>query len=167
MISGTSIFLRPAVREDAKVILEWENNPEFWPVTETPGPFEINDIRNFIKNSSDLFGSGQLRMLICLKKDGSPIGALDLFDFNAKEAKAGIGILIGNACHRNKGIATEAINTLLGAMYTNLRLKKLECLIFPDNLPSIKLFEKCAFKASGVVHYKNKKAVRYTYCLNQ
>src|SRR5688572_1960712 len=80
MIRGQSVYLRPALPEDALTILEWENNPVFWHVTETPGPFTLQEILRFINDNSDLFVSGQIRLLICTINDNRKVGMLDLFD---------------------------------------------------------------------------------------
>ncbi|MCC6600428.1 MAG: GNAT family N-acetyltransferase [Crocinitomicaceae bacterium] len=163
MISGRFIYLRPVTQEDAEQILEWENDPEFWPITETPGPFVIQDIRRFIERSSDLFGYGQIRLVICTKREDHKIGMLDLFNLNTTRQSAGVGILVAENSYRNKGIATEAISILINSMYQFFYLKSLECLVFHDNTASIHLFEKCGFTIVESTVFKNKKAIRYIY----
>lgn len=158
MIEGNQIFIRPIQLTDAAEMLDWENNPELWKVTETPGPFLLSDIENFIKTSNDLFQHGQMRWIICEKTTLRKIGALDLFDYSAFEKTAGIGILIANPSDRKKGAAHEAISILIPKLRNTFRIEKLHCMIHADNKASIRLFEKNGFLKTNETSFKEKPA---------
>lgn len=160
MIKGQRIYLRPVAMRDVDIVLRWENNPEFWEVSSTPGPFTRSEIAEFIRSSVNVFQQNQMRWMICLNDD-SPIGALDLFDFDQKEKSAGIGILIANGDDRKKGYANEALNEFIKFANNTLRFKKLHCIIYLDNEDSIKLFERNRFKTTGLSYFKEKKVYRY------
>lgn len=161
MIPGKSIYLRPALISDAPIILDWENNPELWEISETPGPFTLKDIEDFIAQSENLLTSGQTRFLICLKENHSPIGAIDLFDYSKSNRMAGIGIVIANKTMRQKGLAFEALNALVKFGHENLKINTYTCLIHTDNISSQKLFEKINFIPTGLEFFKDRKAIRY------
>jgi diamine N-acetyltransferase len=165
MIVGESIYLRPVLPRDLRTILEWENNPEFWPVTGVPGPFSEEDIRDFIKNSKNIFEDHQMRWMICSKRDDQPIGALDLFEYNANLQSVGIGILIADEHNRKRGFAFQTLAIFATFATESLRLKSLNCLIHADNHASIRLFEKSGFIAKGAQYFKNKRALKYTRTL--
>lgn len=161
MILAEDIYLRPVSMRDFRVIHEWENNPEFWPVTGTPGPFSEEDIEEFIRTSGNLFSQNQMRWMICSKRDDQPIGALDIFEYSANDKSAGIGILIADKQNRKRGFAHQAISSFCKFAFETLHLKSLHCIVYLDNTSSIKLFEKNNFQAKGISYFKNKKTIRY------
>jgi len=163
MISSKNLYLRPILRSDAHQILEWENDPTLWEVTETKGPFTLEDIIYYIEQSNDLWENSQLRLMVCERETDNAIGAVDLFDFNAHLKKAGIGILIGPHSYRNRGYGYEALNALVTFALNDLHLKQLECIIHPDNHASIRIFEKCNFKPTGVSFFKNRRVIKYVH----
>lgn len=165
MIVGDSIYLRPVLPRDLRTILEWENNPEFWPVTGVPGPFSEDDIREFIRNSTNIFQDHQMRWMICSKRDDQPIGALDLFEYNSTSQSVGVGILIADEHNRKRGFAYQTLTIFAKFATDSLRLKTLNCLIHADNQASVQLFEKSGFKANGAAYFKNKRALKYTRTL--
>ena len=75
---------------------------------------------------------------------------IDLFDYEPKHRRAGVGILIFNALHRGKGIATEAIELLIRYSFSHLDMHQLYANIIHDNLASIKLFENAGFNKVGL-----------------
>ncbi len=164
MIRGRNIYLRAVLPSDAPLILNWENNPEFWHITEHAGPFQLEDIQKFIEDSCNLHRNGQLRYMI-LNIDKTPIGAVDLFDYRHQDHSAGIGVLIADHDCRGKGHATDAILTLLEHLRKTQEVRVLNCIIFPDNIASIKLFLRCGFLKTGVDLFKGKVVNRYQHKL--
>lgn len=160
MIPGKNIYLRPVSVKDVNFILEWENDPELWEVTSTPGPFTKSEILDFINSSTNIFEQNQMRWMICLKELDTPIGALDLFEYSSVKKSAGIGILIGNKAMRGKGLAGESLSSFIKYSFSTLPINKLHCMVHMDNIPSIKIFEKNKFIKTGIRYFRNKKAVQ-------
>lgn len=131
-----------------------------WPVSETPGPFDEQTIRDFILASDNLKTTGQERWIF-FDQSKTPVGLIDLFSYNDYNLSAGIGIMIGSKANRRKGLATEAIQTLIGDLQNNARLKIIYALIYHDNLASIGLFRKCGFTEGGKKYYKGKEAIQF------
>ena len=75
---------------------------------------------------------------------------IDLFDFDPKNRRAGIGIVIASQQSRNLGYGAEALELLCGYSKVTLELHQLYCNILDDNKPSIHLFEKLGFTKVGV-----------------
>jgi diamine N-acetyltransferase len=163
MIPGQKTYLRPPVAADVELMVAWENLPEVQAVSEHTGVLKRKDIEDFLSQSTDLFSDGQMRLMICQSSNHEAIGIIDVFDYNPALGKAGVGILIGDAEKRGKGMASDALKALMTFGKSTLKLKRIECLIFPDNSPSRRLFEQNGFKPHGVEFYKNKKAVRYAH----
>lgn len=161
MIRGKITYLRPTLAADIPAITLWENDPEIQSVSDNSGRYSEADIAAFFLRESDLFSEGQLRLVICDIHQHRCVGALDLFDFNAAQQKCGVGILIGAKDDRTKGYATDALAATLDFAVASLGIRTFECLIFPDNVPSVGLFEKAQFKPTGIDFFNNKKAIRY------
>lgn len=55
--------------------------------------------------------------------------------------------------YHGKGYATEAVTAALA--WTDAKLPRTFCIIAPQNLPSIRVAEKCGFKPAGKTTYKD------------
>jgi len=150
-LASEHIFLRALEKDDATKIMIWENNPEFWHVSDTEEPYSMFDILQFIENHEPFRKSGQLRMMICLKENDEPIGCVDLYEGNLKHRRAAIGILIADEQNRGLGFAKESIELLCDYASNFLDLHQLFAYIIEDNQASIKLFEETGFEPSGTL----------------
>ena len=66
---------------------------------------------------------------------------IDLFDFDFKNSRAGVGILVKEPTDRLKGYGREALKLLVDYSFGHLNLHQLYCHISEENEASIKLFE--------------------------
>lgn len=139
-----TISLREMKPADAELLLEWENNPENWEISETSQPFTKEQIEAFVNQPQSLKENKQQRFIICLAD--SPIGCIDLFEYDDDKKKAGIGVLIAEKINRNKGYASQALNLLKDRCRNELNIVYLFCNITSENTASIRLFEKCGFQ---------------------
>ncbi|MCB0375998.1 MAG: GNAT family N-acetyltransferase, partial [Sinomicrobium sp.] len=57
---------------------------------------------------------------------------------------------IADARHRNKGIATEALQLIVNYAFTHLGLHQLYAGVSEDNSASIRLFEGLGFEKAGI-----------------
>ena len=148
ILQGNSIRLRQAIGADVETIFLWENNVENWFVSDTIAPYTVADIEDFVLNRNDIFISGQTRFIIEDEMTNS-IGCLDLFDFNAKNKRLGIGILIDNE-FRGKGLGKEAVKLAVNFAIESLDVRGVFVEIAKSNLGSQKIFEACGFQITGV-----------------
>lgn len=139
------IYLRNVLASDVLNIFEWENNPENWEVSNTEKSFTREEIEEFVSEPQDINLNHQLRFIICINETNTPIGCIDLFEYEL-EKSVGVGILIAEKAYRNKGYATEALKLLIDYCRNELRVVHIFCNIFINNKPSIRLFESCGFK---------------------
>lgn len=149
-LKAEHIFLRAIEPSDIDLIYEWENDTENWIVSNTQTPFSRFVLEQYITSAhEDIYTAKQLRLIICTN-DNKAIGSIDLFDFDANNLRAGIGILIGDKSERKKGYASEAIKVLTNYCFTSLNLNQLYCNITTDNEESILLFQKHNFQITGI-----------------
>lgn len=143
------VKLRAIEPHDLELIYAWENAPENWSVSYTYAPFSKEVLKNYIEQqaSQDIYSSKQLRLMI--DANGETIGCVDLFDFEPRHQRAGLGILIGDKNHRQKGYAGQALEAVIDYAFSTLNLNQLFCNIAADNEASLKLFGKYNFAITG------------------
>lgn len=148
MLKGKKVSLRPIEPWDVDKILEWENNHKNWRVSNTLVPFSKELITQYVNSAQDIYSVKQVRFIITLTDDLSPIGSLDLFEFSPRHQRAGVGILIDEA-HRGKGYAAEALSLLEDYALNTVGIRNLFCNILEDNTESQSLFEKVGYVEVG------------------
>ncbi|GAL65711.1 GNAT family N-acetyltransferase [Jejuia pallidilutea] len=149
-LNGKYIKLRALEPEDLEFVLEIENNESIWYLSNTQTPFSRFVIKQYLENAhKDIFEVKQLRLMICDINETS-LGLIDIFDFDFKNKRAGVGIVIKDAKNRGKGFGDEALQLLVNYSFTHLGLHQLYCNISEDNQASIQLFSKIGFKKVGL-----------------
>jgi len=146
-LKGKKIQLRAMEPEDIDILYDWENDTNVWHISNTIAPYSRYVIEQYVFSVQDVFVNKQIRLMIEVEK--SPIGCIDIFDFDPNNKKAGIGILIADTM-RNKGFASDALETLIEYCFNSLQLHQLYCSILTDNLNSLKLFSKHGFTVCGI-----------------
>ena len=148
IIQGDAFRLRQAEKSDIQAIFQWENDVVNWFVSDTLAPYTLADIEEFILDRNDIFMSGQMRMII---EDESinPIGCIDFFDFNPKNRRVGIGILIDEK-HRGKGFGKKAVKLATIFALESLDVKGVYAEVAESNIGSQRIFEGCGYEKSGI-----------------
>ena len=134
---------------DAENIYRWENEMQVWRDSETRVPFSMHQIEQFLLNNNDLMSEKQLRLMIEDAKTGTQVGCIDIYDYDAFNARAGFGILI-DAKYRGQGYAKNAIRLLLEYCFNSLLLNQIYALVLATNVESLFLFESIGFERCGV-----------------
>jgi diamine N-acetyltransferase len=152
MLEGKHLKLRALEPEDVDVLYAWENNDKLWHMSNTLTPFSRFTLEQYIMNAhQDLYSTKQLRLMIDnIKPDKEKtIGSIDLFDFDPKNKRAGIGIMIIEG-ERNKGYASEALELMIEYCFEHIGLHQLYCNITADNEASLNVFRKHHFITVGL-----------------
>lgn len=149
-LKGEHIFLRALEPEDLEFIHAIENDETVWEISNTQTPYSKFLIKQYLKNShKDIFEVKQLRLVIS-SYDNVALGMIDLFDFDFKNRRAGVGILVKESSDRQRGYGREALQLLINYSFTHLNLHQLYCNISEDNQASIKLFTNQGFETIGL-----------------
>ena len=150
ILENRNISLRAPEPEDLDLLYLWENESDIWQVSGTLTPFSRYILKQYLENAGkDIYEAKQLRMMIQLKSNKRPLGAIDLFDFDPHHRRAGLGILIAEPSDRRKGYAREALETMTRYCFEVLHLHQLYCHIAAGNSASIRLFKEAGFEESG------------------
>jgi diamine N-acetyltransferase len=87
--------------------------------------------------------------VICEQETNALSGLVELFDFDALNQRAGLGILIEGDDRRGKGFGFEALQLILRYSKKHLQLHQLYANIGAENASSIAVFEKAGFELVG------------------
>lgn len=149
-LKGEKIDLRALEPEDLEFLFSVENDEEFWEVSSTSTPYSRYILKQYLENSHrDIYEVRQLRLMIC-EKNGSSVGLIDIFDFDPKNRRAAIGILINSKNNRQKGFGAEALEMVCRYCFTHLELHQVYANVGMENVSSKLLFEKSGFKNTAV-----------------
>ena len=149
-LKGEHIYLRALEPEDLEFIQGIENDESLWELSNTITPYSKFLIKQYLEHShKDIFEVKQLRLVISNYKN-KPLGMIDLFDFDFKNSRAGVGILVKESKDRKLGYGREALQLLIKYSFSHLGLHQLYCNISEDNDASIKLFSSQGFKKIGL-----------------
>jgi diamine N-acetyltransferase len=149
-LKGEHIYLRALEPEDLEFIHEIENNEDIWEISNTQTPYSKYLIKQYLENAhKDIFEVKQLRLVIS-SYTNEALGMIDLFDFDFKNSRAGIGVLVKDSINRKKGFGKEALQLLINYSFKHLNLHQLYCNISEDNQASIKLFTSQGFNEIGL-----------------
>lgn len=149
-LQGDSIFLRALEPEDLSFLIKVENDESVWEVSNTITPYSKFLLQQYLDNAHrDIYEVKQLRLVICEKNSKEGIGFIDLFNFDPKHLRVGLGIIIFSEKHRGNGYASEALRLTVKYAFTHLSVHQVFANITEDNTKSISLFENIGFERSG------------------
>jgi diamine N-acetyltransferase len=149
-LKGKQVYLRALEPEDIDFIYKIENDTSLWSLSDTQTPYSKFLIEQYLENAQqDIYEAKQLRLAIC-NMANSTVGLIDVFDFDYKNKRAGIGILIEDEGNRNKGFGAEALELLTEYCFKVLHLHQVYANISEDNITSLSLFEGNGFNKIGL-----------------
>ena len=150
-LKGQHIYLRALEPEDLEFVYQLENDELVWEISQTQTPYSRFLIRQYLDNAQqDIYEAKQLRLAICKNDSFQAIGLIDLFDFDPKNKRAGIGILIQNEENRLKGFGRQALELLIHFAFERLEVHQLYANIATTNEASIALFTTFGFECVGI-----------------
>ncbi len=150
-LKGKDIFLRALELTDLDFLYQLENEETVWEVSNTIAPYSRFILKKYLENShKDIYEVKQLRLIISLLKNEKAIGCIDLYDFDPKNKRVGLGIIIFSKKEKQKGYAFEAMSLLCEYAFNYMDVHQVYATITEENLASVKLFEKAGFTKTGI-----------------
>jgi diamine N-acetyltransferase len=152
--------LRKIEPSDLPFLYQWENDATMWADSDTHNPLSRHDLHQYIENTTgDIYRDGQLRLIIegvtDISSPNSPIasspniiGCIDLFDFDARNRKAAIGMYIAPEA-RGKGVGKQAVQLLLDYAFGFLYLRMVYAIISVHNTACSHIYEQMGFIPSA------------------
>lgn len=149
-LKGENIYLRALEPNDLEFVYAMENDQSIWEVSNTQTPYSRFLVKQYLENAhQDIYEAKQLRLAICQDHDFPALGLIDLFDFDPKNNRAGVGIVIQGNENRKQNIGSEALELLIQYSFHHLNLHQLYANIGTENEASKALFTKFGFQNIG------------------
>ncbi|TCI95109.1 GNAT family N-acetyltransferase [Tenacibaculum sp. M341] len=149
-LKGKLVSLKAIEPEDLEFLFTIENDESFWELSNTQAPFSKFLLKQYIENCHlDIYEAKQLRLAVKENGTNKNVGLIDLFDFDPKNKRAGVGIII-HTNSQKKGYASEALSLLINYSFIHLQLHQLYANVTSDNNNSLHLFKKHNFKQIGI-----------------
>lgn len=150
-LKSNNIFLRALEPNDLEFVYAIENDLDIWEVSNTHTPYSRFLVKQYLENAhQDIYQAKQLRLAICQNQNAKAIGLIDLFDFDPKNNRAGVGIVIQKSENRNQNLGSEALEILMKYAFYHLNLHQLFANIGTENEISTALFTKFGFQKIGI-----------------
>ncbi|MBI3161254.1 MAG: GNAT family N-acetyltransferase [Chloroflexi bacterium] len=150
VIYGKRIRLRAVEREDVKIFYEWVNDPEVTRGLALFLPMSMTDEMNWFDSLAKR-DQKEKPLAIEMRKGRNwrLIGNCGVFDFDAVNSSAELGIMIGEKNEWNKGYGTEAMLLLAGHCFETLNLNRVSLRVYSENERAKRVYEKAGFKEEG------------------
>ena len=142
--------LRKIEPSDLPFLYQWENDATMWADSDTHNPLSRHDLHQYIENTTgDIYRDGQLRLIIEESQLSTKVvGCIDLFDFDARNRKAAIGMYIAPEA-RGKGVGKQAVQLLLAYAFDFLHLRMVYAIISVHNTSCSHIYEQMGFTPSS------------------
>jgi ribosomal-protein-alanine N-acetyltransferase len=145
-IVGDRVFLRPPQKRDSEELIALNRASTRFHRGLVSPPSQPEQFATFLKRSRQ---AGSACFLVCRVQDGAIVGSINLSQiFLGGFRNAYLGYYVG-AKYAGEGYLTEAIDLMLQYAFENLKLHRLEAIIQPGNLASIKLVKRAGFIREG------------------
>lgn len=142
-----NVTLRKPKSLDLDQLILWENNLDNSLFSDIPIFYTNQQIEDFLSSEQDLLLDTQIRFII--EFNGSPVGCIDLFDYDMVNSRAGVGVFIDKKS-RNIGLGFKALSLLKTICVKDYFISNLYANILSINKTSIQLFERAGFTKNGV-----------------
>lgn len=150
-VIGTNVALGPLVRELVPTYTRWLNDPAVARTLERyPRPITIEQrIARFEQASVDQTSAP---FTIYERDAMRPIGLGTIHDIDQHHGAGELGIIIGEADARGRGLGTDATRLLLDYAFTAAGLHNVMLRVYAFNLAGIRAYQKAGFREIGRRH---------------
>jgi len=161
LLSNHTVTLRPLEPTDLDTLYRWENDTTLWAVSDTVAPYSREALWQYLQQyTGDIYAQRQLRLMITLSSDGTPVGTVDFINFDPLNNRAELGLFIASE-HRGRGLGREALELLTAYARDHIGLRQLYVFIALDNEVCLKLFEDYGYRRAGILKSWVKRGITY------
>jgi RimJ/RimL family protein N-acetyltransferase len=148
-LTESRVYLRPLSVQDAEISWKWRNDPEIWKYTGSrPDKYITPEIeRAWLKEV--LEDPSSYRYAICIKDTNEYIGNVQITGIDCNTGEGEFHIFIGEKKYWNRGYGSEATKMMIDLARSELSLKRIVLHVNRENLPALKIYEKCGFHWDG------------------
>jgi ribosomal-protein-alanine N-acetyltransferase len=143
------VHLRPAAPRDAELLRTWRSEPSvrrFQPLNELPTAQLRADVAS--QRMADLYRGRGEKFQWIVEVDGDPAGWITLVVSNWEHGLAEVGYALSTP-YQSRGLMTDAVSQLLGDLFANTLLERVEARCAIENDGSQRVLEKNGFQREG------------------
>jgi ribosomal-protein-alanine N-acetyltransferase len=163
------VHLRPASPRDADLLRQWRSEPSvrrFQPLNELPTAQLRADVAS--QRMADLYRGRGEKFQWIVEVEGDPAGWITLVVSNWEHGLAEVGYAL-STLYQSRGLMTDAVNQLLGDLFANTLLERVEARCAIENTGSQRVLEKNGFEREGLLKgyfkLRGKRVDNYLYAL--
>lgn len=102
-----------------------------------------------LKTMLDEWNDGKNNFVFACRYGEETVGLVTLSDLDAAMGNAETGIMLAGPCWQGRGLATEAMDLMIGYAFGELGLHRLYARVAVENKPSLDLFRRLGFVEEG------------------
>lgn len=145
------IRLRPAVPADAELLKRWRDEwsvRRFQPLHD----LSVSQLRSDVSSQRmrDLYRGRGEKFQWIVEEDGVPVGWVTLVVSNWEHGLAEVGYALGSQ-HQGRGLMVRALALLVGDLFAQTPLERIEARCSVDNHASQRVLERVGFEREGTL----------------
>jgi UDP-2,4-diacetamido-2,4,6-trideoxy-beta-L-altropyranose hydrolase len=137
-LRGDALRLRPARREDCRLLWEWVNEPEVRASAFSPEPIPWETHRGWFESRA---ANGSL-IFIAIDAEDEPVGQVRFDPSGEGEAEIDLSVA---PTHRGRGAGSRMIALGTDRLFRETSVSTVHAFVKPDNTPSLRAFERAGF----------------------
>lgn len=150
LLKTERLRLRAVEPEDMDFFYRLENDTSMWVYTHTTVPYSRYAIRRYLEEAeSNFFADGTLPLVVELA-DGTPIGTVDFYDYQALHGRVEMGLVVLEQWRR-RGYGMEALSLAVVYVRERLHLHQIYVHVAENNTAARRLFRRAGFCEAAVL----------------
>jgi RimJ/RimL family protein N-acetyltransferase len=149
VVAHGSVYLRPGEREDIPLFVRWFGDARTARNLGMRAPLSIAGEERWFERMLEHHGKDEWFFVICRRDDDRAVGSVGLFDVDATNGSAGLGISIGDPADTGHGYGGDAMRALLEFGFGRLRLERIWLDVYDHNAAARRLYERLGFVVEG------------------
>lgn len=148
-VPAPHVNLRPASPRDAELLRQWRSETSvrrYQPLNDLPASQLRADVAS--QRISELYRGQGDKFQWIIQVDGQPAGWITLVVSNWEHGLAEVGYALSTV-YQSRGLMTEALGLLIGDLFANTNLERIEARCAIDNAASRRVLEKNGFQREG------------------
>lgn len=150
MLESDTHRLRAMELRDVEFLFDIENQSDEWWLGSNLSPISRETLNAFVTGQHDLWRDLQLRLILEHKDTGDQVGAVDLYQLDPRNRRAGVGIVIRRS-HRMQGHAQAGLALMMDYAFGHLGLHQLWAEVPAGLESSERLFKGAGFETNGTM----------------
>jgi diamine N-acetyltransferase len=153
ILRGRSVYLRAGERADVPQFVRWMNDARMARFLTRRAPIGHPDEERWFEGMVERQGREGWFFVISLIEGDRPIGTTGLFELDANNGSAGLGISIGDPADWSRGWGTDALNALVDFGFGELRLERIWLDVYDFNARARRSYDKAGFTLEGTLRH--------------